>query len=242
MPRRYHADRTRSDARLKPWISYFIRVTSGRIRGQKIGFARSIIQMATPRQIEANRRNAQKSTGPRTPEGKAAVSMNSLRHGLRARTVVLPGENHQEFLQLCDDLEAEWEPLTRTEQFYVEQMAIAHWKLRRMEQAESDVHAKCLPASTHVSLLDRLWQAQCRMERSFARAQHELERIQTARNIQPQPQGVRQDGILRPAVNRPTGAAQYPPHGAHPSPPIPLIGLDPLSRNPSPIASVPGPE
>jgi len=147
--------------------------------------------MATQRQIEANRRNAQKSTGPRTPEGKAAVRLNSLRHGLRARTVVLPAENPQEFLQLCDDLETEWQPLTRTEQFYVEQMAVAQWKLRRMEQAESDIHAKCLPISTHVSLLDRIWQAQSRMERSFARAQHELERIQNSRLSQvqqPEPQ------------------------------------------------------
>ena len=66
--------------------------------------------MATIHQIDANRRNALKSTGPKTPEGKAAVSMNSLRHGLRARKVVLPGENREEFNQLCDDLEREWQP------------------------------------------------------------------------------------------------------------------------------------
>jgi hypothetical protein len=57
--------------------------------------------MATLKQFEANRRNAQKSTGPQTPEGKAAVSMNALRHGLRARTVVLPGKNREEFTQLA---------------------------------------------------------------------------------------------------------------------------------------------
>ncbi len=73
--------------------------------------------MATLKQFQANRRNAQKSTGPKTPEGKAAVSMNALRHGLRARTVVLPGENREEFTQLCDDLEVEWSPESRTEQF-----------------------------------------------------------------------------------------------------------------------------
>src|SRR6266481_5959999 len=69
--------------------------------------------MATIKQIEANRRNALKSTGPRTPEAKAAVRMNALRHGLRARTVVLPAENPQEFHQLCNDLETEWQPQSR---------------------------------------------------------------------------------------------------------------------------------
>jgi hypothetical protein len=120
------------------------------------------------------------STGPRTPEGKAA-SMNSLRHGLRARTVVLPGENREEFQQLCDDLEAEWQPLTRTELFYVEQLVAAQWKLKRLEVAEASLLQQTLAAKIQVPLLDRLGQAQARMERSFSRAQHELQQIQKSR-------------------------------------------------------------
>src|ERR1700719_1142617 len=95
--------------------------------------------MATLKQFEANRRNAQKSTGPKTSEGKSAVSMNALRHGLRARTVVLPGEDPTEFHQLCDDLQVEWHPQSRTEQFYVEQMAVSQWKLTRMEVVEVNI-------------------------------------------------------------------------------------------------------
>ena len=143
--------------------------------------------MATVKQIEANRRNALRSTGPKTPEGKAAVSLNSLRHGLRARTVVLPGEDPQEFQRLCDDLEAEWQPLTRTEQFYVEQMAVGQWKLIRMEVCEASIFAQTIAATAQLTMLNRLWQAQCRMERSFASAQHELERIQISRGNQAQP-------------------------------------------------------
>src|SRR5204863_2313408 len=67
------------------------------------GFGRSKIMTST-KQIEANRRNSLKSTGPKTPEGKAVASLNNLRHGLRARTVVLPGEKSEEFHRLCDDL------------------------------------------------------------------------------------------------------------------------------------------
>jgi len=181
--------------------------------------------MATPRQIEANRRNAQKSTGPKTAEGKQAVRLNSLRHGLRARTVVLPGDDPQEFQQLCDDLESEWQPQTRTEQIYLEQMAIAYWKLQRMELLEARTISGGLSDLTPI-MLERLWQAQQRRERSFARAQRELERIQKSRTTQPhQPEPVEiptpatdaavvQDGILRPAVNlsvnRPAPVFQQP--------------------------------
>ena len=137
--------------------------------------------MATIKQIEANRLNALKSTGPKTPEGKAAVRMNALRHGLRARTVVLPGENSEEFHQLCDDLETEWNPESRTEQFYVEQMAISQWKLTRIELAEKSIVTQEAAAKIQIPLLERLWQSQCRLERSCARAQRELERLQKSR-------------------------------------------------------------
>ena len=137
--------------------------------------------MATIKQIDANRRNALKSTGPKTPEGKAKVSMNSLRHGLRARTVVLPGESREEFEQLCNDLEREWTPLSRTAQFYLEQMAVSQWKLTRMEVAEASIYRETTSAKIQLPLLDRLWQAQCRLERSYARAQRELERLQETR-------------------------------------------------------------
>jgi hypothetical protein len=137
--------------------------------------------MATQKQIEANRRNAQKSTGPKTPEGKDAVRFNSLRHGLRARSVVLPGENAGEFHQLCDGFEAEWQPQTPTEEVYVEQMAIAQWKLARLEVAEASVSAQNLPAQIQFNILDRIWQNQRRLERSFSKAQHELQQLQKAR-------------------------------------------------------------
>src|SRR5438477_10296911 len=140
--------------------------------------------MATLKQIEADRRNALLSTGPKTPEGKAAVHLNALRHGLRAHTVVLPGENPDKFQQLCDDLEAEWQPQTRTEQIYVEQMAVSQWKLRRMEIAEASLLVQKFGAKNQIPLVDRLWQAEARLERSFTRAQRELERLQKSRREQ----------------------------------------------------------
>src|SRR5262249_28832970 len=115
--------------------------------------------MATLKQIEANLRNALKSTGPRTPEGKSVVCLNSLRHGLRARTLVLPGEILEEFHELCDDLESEWQPQTRSEQLYLEQIAVSHWKLSRMEVGEAEIF-RGAGARDQIPLLDRLWQSQ----------------------------------------------------------------------------------
>ncbi len=53
--------------------------------------------MATEAQILANRLNAQKSTGPRTPEGKAAVAQNAVKHRLSGRLDVIKGEDQAEF-------------------------------------------------------------------------------------------------------------------------------------------------
>ena len=182
--------------------------------------------MATLKQFEANRRNAQKSTGPKTPEGKAAVSMNSLRHGLRARTVVLPGENAEEFHQLCDDLEVEWHPQSRTEQFYVEQMAVSQWKLTRMEVSEVNLFKDSDSAKNQLPLLDRLWQAECRLERSYARAQRELERLQNSRRQpDPQPEQPAPTVVGQAASPVPLAPAALP--GPAPSPRV-----EPTSENP----------
>src|SRR5271170_1384029 len=184
--------------------------------------------MATIKQIDANRRNAQKSTGPRTPEGKATVRMNALRHGLRARTVVLPGENRDEFHQLCDDLEAEWQPQSRTEQFYLEQMAVSQWKLNRMEAGEANLCKEAAISKSQVSLLDRLWQAQSRMERSYSRAQRDLERLQNSRGQQPQAHLKDEVPAPKPEAERP--AEPYPTDTSPPVAPVSVPAEVPIAR------------
>src|SRR6202011_602620 len=93
--------------------------------------------MATDKQIEANRLNAQKSTGPKTPEGRAAVRLNGVTHGLTAETIVLKGESESDSTSLLDSLEAEHAPATPTEEALVIQLAMATWRLRRLYRAEA---------------------------------------------------------------------------------------------------------
>ncbi|MBN2559834.1 MAG: hypothetical protein JXQ75_02750, partial [Phycisphaerae bacterium] len=67
--------------------------------------------MATEAQIAANRLNAQKSTGPRTPEGKAKVAQNALKHGLLAKQSVVRGEDAEEFEAYRQEMVASLAPV-----------------------------------------------------------------------------------------------------------------------------------
>ena len=95
--------------------------------------------MASQAQIAANRLNAQKSTGPRTPEGKAAMRRNPLRHGLSAATVVLFYESAAEFEEFRQDLVSDFEPEGAEECALVEQIATLRWRLRRVSRAEASL-------------------------------------------------------------------------------------------------------
>ena len=93
--------------------------------------------MATAAQIEANRRNARKSTGPRTPEGKSASAMNSIRHGLTA-VKIFPIEDQAEFDTLVEDYAARFQPATPDERQRVDTMIHADWNLRRYRRLHED--------------------------------------------------------------------------------------------------------
>ena len=92
------------------------------------------------KQQEANRENAQHSTGPTTPAGKEAIRFNALTYGLRTRASILPDENAAEYSQLWDELEADWQPQTRTERLYLETMVTSQWLLRRVAQSEQKIY------------------------------------------------------------------------------------------------------
>jgi hypothetical protein len=93
--------------------------------------------MTSERQKAANQANALRSTGPKTQEGKAAVRFNALRHGLLARDVVLPGEDVDAFEDLWNQTRADRSPVGPIEEFLVDRVVNAMWRLLRLGRAET---------------------------------------------------------------------------------------------------------
>jgi hypothetical protein len=97
--------------------------------------------MASVAQIEANRLNAQKSTGPRTAEGKATASHNAVKHGLLAEQVVIHGEDPAQFDLYREGMIAELAPEGAVEMMLAERAVSLAWRLRRAERLQSAVFA-----------------------------------------------------------------------------------------------------
>src|SRR5581483_7763672 len=98
-----------------------------------------IPKMASIRQIEANRQNALKCTGPQTPEGKAASSQNALVHGLTATKNLPPGEDPDGLLLLAAALREQFQPANAYEELLVNRFANAEWRLARMGSIEAGI-------------------------------------------------------------------------------------------------------
>jgi hypothetical protein len=93
--------------------------------------------MTSPAQIAANRRNAQKSTGPKTDAGKEAVSHNALKHGLRAQDVVCTDESSREYEAFAASLIADLAPADNIEEQLAQRIVTCTWRLLRMVNAEA---------------------------------------------------------------------------------------------------------
>ena len=111
-------------------------------------------EQISDRKRQANRNNAQRSTGPRTPEGKARSRANALKHGLLAETILIndrdPDEEPQDFDDLLSALIDDVQPAGAREQLLVERLAVCYWRLRRAHRFEAhyiDAHRRAQRAS-----------------------------------------------------------------------------------------------
>jgi hypothetical protein len=93
--------------------------------------------MTSTRQIQANRRNALASTGPRTENGKQRASQNAVRHGLTAETVIVPLEDADDYKSFEQAVTADYEAETAVERELVLRLASLLWRLRRATSIET---------------------------------------------------------------------------------------------------------
>lgn len=93
--------------------------------------------MTTQKQAAANKENAKKSTGPQTPEGKAVVAGNAIKHGILSQRLLLAGESADQFHQLHDEMDRALQPVGILERALSEKIAAAIWKQRRLVEAET---------------------------------------------------------------------------------------------------------
>ena len=87
--------------------------------------------MTSLRQIEANRHNALKSTGPTTPEGKERSRCNAVRHGLTAETVIAVLESSEDYETFEATVISDYAAETAVERQLVVRLASVLWRLRR---------------------------------------------------------------------------------------------------------------
>src|SRR6266849_176619 len=143
--------------------------------------------MSTAAQITANRANAQKSTGPRSAEGKSATRFNALKHGLDAQSIIIPGEDPAEYDALVAHYRDEFRPTGPSETFHIDTMIRADWNKRRLQPVETELYrtliaenpdadllAGLLSGSPAAKLLPRIQRQILAFERAWYRAYDQL--------------------------------------------------------------------
>ncbi|HEX3748045.1 MAG TPA: hypothetical protein VHW09_29140 [Bryobacteraceae bacterium] len=151
--------------------------------------------MATQKQIAANRRNATKSTGPRTPQGKARSSRNALKSGIDSHAQIIHNETPADLERLKSEYHGRFLPNTPEQRMLVDTLVDCEWLLRRFRRVEAELWVDGMRDRVHPTILGESFN---RMDETFARLQrrvdmthrnyrnalHELERLQAA---EPQP-------------------------------------------------------
>jgi len=148
--------------------------------------------MTTDAQATANRLNATRSTGPRTPEGKAAIALNAMKHGLLSRESLVKGETEADLVGFGKRLRAQLAPVGELELLLADRIVSTAWRLRRAIAVETILfNQDATPAAAFngygrqkIGVLSRY---ETTLERSLFKALHELQRLQAARDGQAVP-------------------------------------------------------
>jgi len=213
--------------------------------------------MISERQQDANRRNAAKSHGPITPEGRAAVRHNALKHGFTAAEIIVPTvEEKIDFEQFRFAFEEEYRAVGPTEEVLVEDLVIARWRLNRIRKMEPGFFAMELDRlkeskekyfshldgqahlaraidhdAFHEDVLGKMSRYEARFERTFYKALKELQRLQALRAaVSDSGNGTVSQSPISPDPDSPNPPQSQPPT-------TPDRGADGLAVCPEPVIS-----
>ena len=161
--------------------------------------------MTTEKQIEANRQNAQDSTGPKTEEGKSVSRMNALKHGILSEEVLMEGEEKASLEELGKRLRTELAPHGELEGLFVDRIVSSAWRLKRAIHVEREFlkgeYEECKDDDFNFKKRNEsetwnrvvhqqfgeshgwlnLVRYETTLERQIYKALHELQRLQSAR-------------------------------------------------------------
>ena len=209
--------------------------------------------MATKAQVDANRRNAQKSTGPKTQEGKDKSRRNGLQHGLTAKTCMLEDEDPEALVDLLNEIREKFNPQDTDEEFLIERMAKARCKYNRIMPLEAAIYNLRLsvdrtPKEITEALgvngqrawaymrdanggnaLSKLARYETSLLREYDRSRQELEKLQKIRAARPTPPPVADE--LRSEPDSPP--SPIPPTRSKP-PQSAMSTPEPIAQNPPP--------
>jgi hypothetical protein len=198
--------------------------------------------MATDRQLAANRANAQKSTGPRTPEGKRASSANATKSGIYAKATLIRGEDPAEFETFRAEHYDQFAPANPDERDLLDLMLKYKWQLRRLH----DCYDQMWLAEVENDLNSNYHRPDSPLVRPFKAAnRHSESLIKLSRMIQATDRAFHRTrtALIRAQEKRQRAAAKITPAAAELAPTQPLVPAAPIGFVSSPphSASTPTP-
>ena len=217
--------------------------------------------MATQKQIEANRKNAQKSTGPTSDTGKAVSRLNALQSGIDAKLAVIAGEDKNALKDLSDSFYRDHQPATAMERAILDGVIRDTWLLQRFFRIESDLLEYEMESDFHPDRYQHKLgkafrdssQHQIRLQRridSTRKSQlngiKEFERLQAERLAHPPAEPLPVTALpvtASPVTASPVTASPVTPSPANPNPQIGFVPDNaPEAPQPDPILAPPAPE
>jgi hypothetical protein len=152
------------------------------------------------RKLQANRENSKKSTGPKTPAGKAISSWNSVQHGLLSKKLATTASQDKEaFARLLASLQQDLEPVGTLEEVLIEKIAHEYWRLGIAASYET---SELVKEHSFMRLsIDKVLRYQTTINRQLFQAINQLERLQRLR---------RGEEVLSPVSVQVSGDFQVP--------------------------------